>query len=137
MADRPSTNERRKNFMRALQKYDRGKGFVEVRDVQKPAIKRDEDVLIKVKAAGICGTDLHIADDEFTYWPPVTLGHEFAGVVVETGKNVKNVKTGDRVVGDPHAEACMVCELCRGGYWQICPEKGFPGGGANVGFSRI
>lgn len=121
--------------MRALQKYDRGKGFVGVRDVQKPAIKRDEDVLIKVKAAGICGTDLHIIDDEFTCWPPVTLGHEFAGVVVETGKNVKNVKTGDRVVAEPHAEACMVCELCRRGYWQICPEKRSPGWGQNGAFT--
>jgi len=135
MAGIPSTDERRKNFMRALQKYDRGKGFVEVRDVQKPVIKRDEDVLIKVKAAGICGTDLHIIDDEFTYWPPVTLGHEFAGVVVETGKNVKNVKTGDRVVAEPHAEACMVCELCRRGYWQICPEKRSPGWGQNGAFT--
>lgn len=121
--------------MRALQKYDRGKGFIEVRDVAKPTIKRDGDVLIKVKAAGICGTDLHIADDEFTYWPPVTLGHEFAGVVVEMGKDVKNVTIGDRVVAEPHAEACMVCELCRRGYWQICPEKRSPGWGQNGAFT--
>ncbi|MHB1346599.1 MAG: zinc-dependent alcohol dehydrogenase, partial [Candidatus Humimicrobiaceae bacterium] len=123
------------NSMRALQKYDRGKGFVEVRDVEKPVIKRDGDVLIKVKAAGICGTDLHIFDDEFTYYPPVTLGHEFVGVVEETGKNVCNVKTGDRVVSEPHAEACMVCDLCRRGYWQLCSEKRSPGWGQNGAFT--
>jgi L-iditol 2-dehydrogenase len=131
----PYTNEGKKNFMRALQKHAKGKGFVEVRDVQKPVIKRDEDVLIKVKAAGVCGTDLHIYDDEFTYYPPVTMGHEFSGVVVETGKNVKNIKNGDRVVAEPHAEACMVCELCRCGYWQICPEKRSPGWGQNGAFT--
>jgi len=121
--------------MRALQKYDRGKGFVAVRDVQKPVIKRDGDVLIKVKAAGICGTDLHIFDDEFTYYPPVTMGHEFVGVVEETGKNVSNVKIGDRVVSEPHAEACMVCDVCRRGYWQICPEKRSPGWGQDGAFT--
>jgi threonine dehydrogenase-like Zn-dependent dehydrogenase len=100
-----------------------------------PVIKRDDDALIKVKAAGVCGTDLHIYDDEFAYWPPVTLGHEFAGVVEGIGKNVKNVKIGDRVVAEPHAEACMVCDLCRRGYWQICPEKRSPGWGQNGAFT--
>ncbi len=121
--------------MRALQKYDRGKGFVEVRDVAKPLVKRDGDALIKVKAAGICGTDLHIFDDEFTYYPPVTLGHEFSGVVEEIGSEVRNVKIGDRVVAEPHAEACMVCDICRRGYWQICPEKRSPGWGQNGAFT--
>ena len=73
--------------MRALRKYKKGEGFVGVFEVPKPVIKRDYDVLIKVKAAGICGTDLHIFKDEFTYYPPVTLGHEFVGVVEEIGKN--------------------------------------------------
>jgi L-iditol 2-dehydrogenase len=103
--------------------------------VPMPVIKRDDDALIKVKAAGVCGTDLHIYDDEFAYWPPVTLGHEFAGVVEGIGKNVKNVKIGDRVVAEPHAEACMVCDLCRRGYWQICPEKRSPGWGQNGAFT--
>ena len=63
--------------MKALQKVARGKGHIEVRDVPKPTIPAPNWVLIKVKAAGVCGTDLHIWHDEFTYWPPVTLGHEF------------------------------------------------------------
>jgi len=121
--------------MRALQKVQKGKGFVEVRDVEKPVIKRDGDALIKVKAAGVCGTDLHIYDDEFAYWPPVTMGHEFSGVVEEVGRDVKNVNPGDRVVAEPHAEACMVCDLCRQGYWQICPEKRSPGWGQNGAFT--
>jgi L-iditol 2-dehydrogenase len=121
--------------MRALRKYDRGKGFTEVRDVDKPVIKRNSDVLIKVKAAGICGTDLHIVDDDFIYYPPVTLGHEFVGVVEEKGSEVCNVEIGDRVVSEPHAEACMVCDICRRGYWQICPEKRSPGWGQNGAFT--
>lgn len=121
--------------MKALRKYAKGKGFIDVQEVAKPVIKRDGDVLIKVKAAGICGTDLHIYDDEFIYYPPVTLGHEFAGVVEDTGKDVKNVKPGDRVVAEPHAEACMVCDICRRGYWQICPEKRSPGWGQDGAFA--
>ena len=64
--------------MKALVKTAKGEGFVELREVPVPEIG-DGEVLIEVKAAGICGTDLHIYHDEFPYWPPVILGHEFAG----------------------------------------------------------
>jgi L-iditol 2-dehydrogenase len=51
-------------------------------------LKEDDDVLIKVAAAGICGTDAHIMNDEFTYYPPVTLGHEFSGYIEALGPKV-------------------------------------------------
>jgi L-iditol 2-dehydrogenase len=121
--------------MKALQKYEKGKGFVEVREVPVPKIQHDDEVLINVKAAGVCGTDLHIYDDEFPYWPPVTLGHEFSGVVVDVGEKVTNVREGDRVVAEPHAEACMVCDICRRGYWQLCPKKRSPGWGRDGAFA--
>ena len=60
--------------MLALVKTAKGKGLMELRRVPVPKIG-DDEVLIEVKAAGICGTDLHIFHDEFPYWPPVILGH--------------------------------------------------------------
>jgi len=55
------------------------------------------EVLIEVKAAGICGTDIHIKHDAYPYWPPVIMGHEFSGVIVELGKEVTGFKLGDRL----------------------------------------
>lgn len=109
--------------------------MVEVREVPVPAIG-DDEVLVEVKAAGICGTDLHIYHDQFPYWPPVILGHEFGGVIAATGKNVKDWRVGDRVVGEPHTLACGKCWLCRTGNRQLCPEKRSPGWGIDGCFAR-
>ena len=68
--------------MQALVKIKKGEGFIEVRDVPEPECSPNE-VLIKVKAAGICGTDLHIWHDKMIYWPPVIMGHEFSGEIVK------------------------------------------------------
>ncbi|MFZ5515182.1 MAG: zinc-dependent alcohol dehydrogenase [Candidatus Zhuqueibacterota bacterium] len=121
--------------MKALVKTAKGKGLIEVRDVPVPRIG-DDEVLIDVKAAGICGTDLHIYHDEFPYWPPVILGHEFAGVIAEKGKNVTGWEVGDRVVGEPHTKACGTCWLCRTGNRQICPAKRSPGWGIDGCFAK-
>ena len=109
--------------MKALVKYAKGVGNVEVRDVPKPAIQHDNDVLIKVRAAGICGTDVHVWQDKFQSWPPVILGHEFSGEVVETGAGCTRFKIGDRVVVEPQKHACGVCTYCRSGRMHLCPEK--------------
>ena len=74
--------------MRAIVKWKKGDGFVELREVAKPVID-SEDVLIKVRAVGICGTDIHILHDEFNYRPPVIMGHEYSGEIIETGEKVK------------------------------------------------
>jgi L-iditol 2-dehydrogenase len=120
--------------MRALVKTAKGKGLCEVREVPEPSV-RENDVLIDVKACGICGTDLHIYHDEFPYWPPVILGHEFSGVIAEVGKNVKDWKVGERVVGEPHTLACGTCYLCRTGNRQVCAEKRSPGWGIDGAFA--
>jgi L-iditol 2-dehydrogenase len=120
--------------MKALVKTMKGKGCIEVRDVPEPAIG-DDDVMIDVKACGICGTDLHIYHDEFPYWPPVTLGHEFSGVISAVGRNVAGWSVGDRVVGEPHTKACGSCYLCRTGNPQICPSKRSPGWGMDGAFA--
>ena len=121
--------------MKALMKVAKGSGNIEIRDIEIPKIPHDDWVLIKVKAAGVCGTDLHIWHDKFPYWPPVVLGHEFAGEIVEIGDSVKGFKPGDRVVAEPHSLACGVCELCRQGKVQICASKRSPGWGINGAFT--
>jgi len=120
--------------MRALVKTAKGKGLCEVREVPEPSVS-ENDVLIDVKACGICGTDLHIYHDEFPYWPPVILGHEFSGVIAVVGKNVKGWKVGERVVGEPHTLACGTCYLCRTGNRQICADKRSPGWGIDGAFA--
>ncbi len=121
--------------MKALVKTGKGPGLIELRDVPVPAIG-DAEVLIEVKAAGICGTDLHIWHDEFPYWPPVILGHEFAGVIAARGPAVEGWNVGDRVVGEPHTLACGTCWLCRTGRRQLCPDKRSPGWGIDGCFAK-
>lgn len=121
--------------MKALVKTQKGPGFVELRDVPQPVAGPGE-VLIEVKACGICGTDVHVLRDEFPYWPPVILGHEFSGEIVELGPGANLYKVGDRVVGEPHTQACGQCSLCRTGNIQICKTKRSPGWGIDGAFAR-
>jgi L-iditol 2-dehydrogenase len=121
--------------MTALVKTAKGKGLIELKEVPIPEVAGHE-ILIEVKAAGICGTDLHIYHDEFPYWPPVILGHEFAGVIARVGKDVVGWKPGDRVVGEPHTMACGNCWLCLTGNRQLCPSKRSPGWGIDGCFAR-
>jgi threonine dehydrogenase-like Zn-dependent dehydrogenase len=120
--------------MQAIVKTEKGEGHVELREVPVPEIG-DGEVLIRIKAAAVCGTDLHILHDEFAYWPPVTLGHEFAGVIDAVGKDVKDWKAGDRVVGEPHTLACGTCYYCRTGNIQNCASKRSPGWGIDGCFA--
>lgn len=121
--------------MLALVKTQKGPGFLELREVPVP-VPGPGEVLIEVKACGICGTDVHVYHDRFPYWPPVILGHEFAGCVVEAGPETSYYQPGDRVVGEPHTQACGHCYLCRTGNVQICPTKRSPGWGIDGAFTR-
>lgn len=121
--------------MKALVKTEKGVGFLELREVPEPVAAPDQ-VLIEIKAAGICGTDVHVKHDEFPYWPPVILGHEFAGEIIAVGSEVTGWQVGDRVVGEPHTKACGKCWLCRTGNIQICPEKRSPGWGIDGAFAK-
>ncbi len=86
-------------------------GQIKIKDVTKPVPESDE-VLIKIKACGLCGTDVKLYKGEYTARIPVILGHEFSGEVVEVGKDVKNFRVGDKIAVDPN-ESCGVCEYCR------------------------
>lgn len=121
--------------MKALVKTQKGRGFVELRDVTEPVCTSDQ-VKIKIAACGVCGTDIHVWHDNFPYWPPVILGHEFTGTVVEAGSECIRFKVGDRVVAEPHTKACGKCYLCRTGNIQICSEKRSAGWGIDGGMTE-
>ena len=122
--------------MKALVKTKKGDGNLEIRERKIPDIPEKNWVLIKVMAAGVCGTDLHIWHDQFPYWAPVTIGHEFSGEVVETGASVNRIRKGDRVVAEPHSLACGECYLCREGKIQLCGAKRSPGWGIDGAFTQ-
>jgi D-arabinitol dehydrogenase (NADP+) len=106
-----------------------------VTDLKEPTLNPD-DVLIEIKRAGICGTDLHIWDGSYalaTY--PVVPGHEFAGVIADIGANVTKFKTGDRVTADPNLP-CNHCEFCARGQFNQCLNLGAVGVTRDGGFAR-
>ena len=107
--------------MKALVKANAEKG-IWMEDIPVPEIGIN-DVLIKIKKTSICGTDLHIYKwdnwAQNTIKVPMTIGHEYVGVVVEKGRGVKNVKIGDRVTGEGHI-ACGHCRNCRRGKLHVC-----------------
>lgn len=107
-------------------------GEVTIKDVDKPVLK-DDEVLIKVRTVGVCGSDLHLFQGTHAFRkPPAILGHEIAGDVVEIGKNVSKVKVGDRVTVEPHI-GCGTCEFCKQGLVNICLNKKAPGTPAWIG----
>ena len=80
-------------------------------------------VVLDVQAAGICGTDIHIVDDEFRSWPPVTMGHEVCGIVAEVGEGVAATWLGARVVSETYFSACGTCGHCRAGRQNLCLDR--------------
>jgi len=91
-------------------------------DVPEPPMTGN-DVRIRVRKTGICGTDLHIANwdpwAQRTIKPPLVVGHEFVGEVLEVGGNVSDVAPGDIVSGEGHV-ICGHCRHCRAGRWHLC-----------------
>ena len=99
---------------------------LEVQEVPMPV--PDEDVcLLKVKACGICGSDpAGYTGASGRRIPPMTMGHEFCGEIVEIGSKVKNFRPGDRVIAQP-INFCGYCENCRRGLTMLCENKSFFG----------
>src|SRR6201984_2998700 len=126
-----------KNSMIAVVKPKAAAG-AEVREVQIPVFCRN-DVLVKVKVASICGTDLHIY--EWDRWaqnrihPPLIPGHEFCGEVAAYGDEVTSVKEGDFVSAEMHV-ACGKCLLCRTGEAHICQNVKIIGVDADGAFAE-
>ena len=81
------------------------------------------EVLVRIRACGICGSDLKIQDDQHPYIPPVVIGHEFAGEIVEIGTRVTGWQAGDRIVSEQHVGACGRCRQCLTGDAFACSSK--------------
>lgn len=122
--------------MKAVVKTAPGPGNVEVRDVPEPSTPPGH-VKIEVRAAGICGTDIHILRDEFRSRPPVVMGHEVAGEVVEIGAGVDQVRPGDRVTTETYFFTCGSCRFCREGRPNLCPDRRSIGSAVDGGFTRF
>jgi L-iditol 2-dehydrogenase len=122
--------------MKALVKYAPGNGNVAIMDVDEPECG-DNQVKLEVAYCGVCGTDIHVLHDTFRNFPPVILGHEFAGTVVEVGSNVRDAKLGERVAGlGATAVTCGQCEYCRMGYFIFCKNRRGMGHGVNGAFAK-
>ncbi|UJW74244.1 zinc-dependent alcohol dehydrogenase family protein [Rhizobium sp. SL42] len=93
-------------------------GQLFVREIDRPNPGPD-DLLVRVEACGICGTDRHLFHGEFPSTPPVTLGHEFSGIVEAMGTAVTGYAIGDRITGDPNI-ACGRCPQCTAGRVNLC-----------------
>jgi len=109
--------------MRAIIKEKPGPGL---RLTERPIpVIGDDEVLVRVRAAGICGTDVHIYDwDEWSanrIRPPLIAGHEFVGEVAELGRSVRHLRVGQRVSAEGHI-TCGICEFCRTGQGHICRD---------------
>ncbi len=122
--------------MKALVKFAEGPGHLELRSAPQPQPEPDE-VLLKVGAVGICGTDLHILAGEYpSCRPPVTIGHELAGTIVELGREVTGWSIGDRVTSHPFAATCGHCPHCRVGQFGLCTARRSYGSHVNGAFAH-
>ncbi|MFE6822239.1 zinc-dependent alcohol dehydrogenase family protein [Streptomyces sp. NPDC057690] len=108
--------------MRAALMY--GAGDVRIGDVADPSLKEPTDALVRITTACVCGSDLHPYHSMSPSDGPVRMGHEFIGVVEETGSEVRTVKPGDLVVA-PFAYSDGTCEFCRSGLQTSCVHGGF------------
>ena len=93
-------------------------GAMRVEDRPLP-VPGQNDVLVRVEAAGICGSDRHMFRGEYPTALPVTLGHEFCGIVEAAGSAVSQVRAGERITADPNI-GCGYCPACRAGRVNLC-----------------
>ena len=131
--------------MKAAQLYAYDKEMnvnLKIESVPEPTISDPEDVIVRVGAAGLCRTDLHIIEgvwqdvmDADGALLPYIMGHENAGWVEEVGVGVKSVKPGDAVICHP-LRSCGICAGCRRGEDMYCENNAFPGLSTDGGFAE-
>lgn len=108
--------------MKAIVKISRKYGGIKIKEIPEPDICDDKDVIVEVKSAAICGSDIHAYEYQSTYEfikIPVVMGHEFSGIVRKIGTKVSKFKLGDRVMGES-VKYCGSCNNCRNGKTNIC-----------------
>ncbi|WP_077329169.1 zinc-binding dehydrogenase [Virgibacillus siamensis] len=121
--------------MKALVKTELGFGNLEIQEKNEPTPGPDQ-VKIEVKYAGICGSDIHTYEGHYKVGVPVTLGHEFSGVVVETGEGVTDFSVGDRVTSETTYSICGECEYCKTGDYNLCNHRKGLGTQQDGGFTN-
>ena len=120
--------------MKAVRLVEIGRPL-EMQEAPLPAVG-ERDVLVRVKAAGICHSDVHYRAGASPVGPlPLTLGHEVAGVVAEIGAGVRSVQVGDRV-GLHYLLTCGECHFCRSGHEQFCPQGKMIGKHTDGGYAE-
>lgn len=138
LSTEPAPTSTRTKTMKAIVKTTAGPG-AEIRDVPVP-VPGTGEVLLRVLRAGVCGTDLHICNwDRWSQGrikPPVTLGHEFVGEVIELGPGTTGVALGDRVSCESHI-VCNTCIACRTGNGHVCENTRILGVDVNGGFAEF
>jgi L-iditol 2-dehydrogenase len=110
--------------MRAVRLF--APGDVRCVEVEEPRIEQDDEVIVKVKACGVCGSDIPRVMVKGAYRYPITIGHEFAGEVQATGPTVMALKPGDRVTVMPLLP-CGRCDYCRIGEYMLCDDYQYYG----------
>ena len=121
--------------MIGVAKLSPGAGEVGLFDAPQP-VAMPGHVVIEVAAAGLCGTDVHIYHDEYPSRPPVILGHEVGGRVVDIGSGVTRCGVGDPVTSEPFFSVCGLCPGCLAGMPYHCPRRASIGSGVHGAFAR-
>ena len=122
--------------MKAVVKTRPEPGNVEYIEMPEPQAAPGH-VVIEIRNAGVCGTDIHIFKSEYVIKPPVILGHEVCGTIVETGAGVTRWKVGDRVTVNPSAgQLCGKCRYCQVGAPFMCIDRAAVGSGIHGGFAK-
>ena len=110
---------------------------LEIVELPDPAIARDDDVLVRVRATSICGSDTHgYTGATGRRTPPLVMGHEATGEIVAVGPGVTAVAPGDRVFTMP-MHHCGICSACRNGAFELCPERKVYGGDLPGAFAEL
>lgn len=111
--------------MRALRALEKGADHLRLVDVAEPGDLQPGEVLLRTRAVGVCGSDVHAWHGTQTYPMsyPVTLGHEATGVVADLGPGVEGLAIGQRVVSETARTVCGHCQLCREGRYNLCQQR--------------
>jgi L-iditol 2-dehydrogenase len=120
--------------MRALTKLEAGPGHIGLVERPDPSPAAGQ-VLVELHGTGVCGTDLHIQAGDYPTEPPVTMGHEVSGVVVDVGPGADGAWRGRRIVAETYHSTCGTCDRCRDGRPNLCAARRSIGSHADGGFA--
>jgi propanol-preferring alcohol dehydrogenase len=114
---------------------------LELTSINKPTINRDNELLVEIKACGVCRSNLHLIEGDWNKYGfpahlPIIPGHEIVGIVKSIGNKVRRVKIGDRIGIQPLYESCLVCEYCAEGRENICNSIKITGETVNGGYAE-